>query len=414
MMLWISLAIRNARRNLRRTLLTAATVVFGVAMMVLGMAWIEGIFGQMISLYTAQSGHVRVLDGDYAQREELQPLYENIEDAAAVEDAITEVDGVTYVAPRIVVGAVITADEEIGEDFTMVVGAPQDYFTGTFAGPDHLVDGQWLTGEAGEVVLGAKIAGQIGAAVGDEVLLLGQTQYGSMSPMAAQVVGIVSGDASLRQQAFVTLEDAQWMLDLEGGALELLVWAEDDEPETGLALASRIASLEGMDGYLAQAWIERSPWNMMIGMIGVLQGFLQGILVFITALAIFNTMTVSVLERTREIGVMRAMGLTRVGAVGMFVVEAIAIGLLGGVVGAALGAVPSAYLEAVGVTMGADIVDATAGTGFPMTETFYADMNPEIFVNGVLIGVAMAVMGALLPSLRAAAIRPVVAMRARR
>jgi putative ABC transport system permease protein len=147
-------------------------------------------------------------------------------------------------------------------------------------------------------------------------------------------------------------------------------------------------------------------------MVGAMQGIIGFVFVFITALAIFNTMTMSVLERTNEIGVMRSMGLTRLGAVGMFLVEALFIGLLGGLGGACLGSLPAWYLEVKGVQIGN--IAEQMGENFPMQSHFYADLTPEIFVNTVILGLVIALLGALLPAARAAFIQPVIAMKARR
>jgi putative ABC transport system permease protein len=68
-----------------------------------------------------------------------------------------------------------------------------------------------------------------------------------------------------------------------------------------------------------------------------IQGFIQFFIIMLAALAIFNTMSMSVLERTGEIGVMRAMGMSRPRALGLFLVESIFIGLLGSAFGVALG-----------------------------------------------------------------------------
>ena len=163
----VRLAIRNARRNLRRTLLTASTVVFGVAMIVLALSWINGIFEEVTDTYTSQAGHVSIVDADFAQRRELQPLYENIPDARAVMDEVLAVPGVEAAEPIVQLGVIVAVGEEIGEDFAFLTGATDTYYRERMNGESTLVDGTWLTGAEGEVVLGRKIASQTGAEVGD-------------------------------------------------------------------------------------------------------------------------------------------------------------------------------------------------------------------------------------------------------
>ena len=117
----------------------------------------------------------------------------------------------------------------------------------------------------------------------------------------------------------------------------------------------------------------------------------------------------AVLERTDEIGVMRAMGMTRPATVLLFVGEAIAIALIGGGVGAGLGALPALWLEKNGITISEEITANFEGLAFEQTMT--ADLTPEILIYSFALGVVMAVIGSLLPALRAASIQPVTAMR---
>ena len=412
MSLWIRLAIRNAFRNRRRTLLTASTVLVGTALITAALAWVEGIFGSMIRLYTASSGHIRVVDAEFARREELQPLYENIADVGPPIEALRRVAGVVDVQPRIVTGAVITSTEEIGDDFTIVVGASDRYYRAHLKGPDNVVAGTWLTGGPKEAVLGRKLAVDLEVGVGREILLLVQTQYGSMSPVTARVVGVIAGNAMVERQAFLPLEEVRWMTDMPGGALELVVFGRSERASVLGPLVEELRSLPEMEGREVKAWFQREPWTVLAGMLGIIKRIIELLIVFITALAIFNTMTMSVLERTAEIGVMRAMGLTRLGAVGLLVVEALAIGLLGGVAGAVFGSAGAWYLEVYGIALG-DVVDKM-GDAFPIQTTVYGDLTPRIVATTVLIGLLIAVLGAAIPALRAGSIQPVTAMKPRR
>lgn len=414
MMLWVRMAFRNALRNVRRTMLTAATVVVGVALVVLALSWINGIFGRVMEAYTAQSGHMRIVDQDFREREELQPLYENIPDVEGLRDAVLSVDGVVDAQPRIQMGVVITADEEIGDDFTLAVGAPQEYYTRWMGAPEKMVAGRFLDPASDrEIVLGAKVAEQLGVGVGAEVVLIGQTQYGSMSPTKLDVVGVIGGDALLRSQVLIPFSEMQYVADIPDGAVELLVYTSSREPVVVSLVAQRLRGLEAVgDELWVEPWYTREPWSSIRQIIGAIQGFIQFLIVFITALAIFNTMTMSVLERTQEIGVMRAMGLSRLGTMFLFLVESATIGLLGGVGGVLVALGPALYLSKHGITLGG-IADRMT-SAFPFEETFYADFSMEVVIQGIALGVATAVLGAALPALRAAAVRPVVAMRARR
>jgi putative ABC transport system permease protein len=205
------------------------------------------------------------------------------------------------------------------------------------------------------------------------------------------------------------MERMQYMADLAGGATEILVYGEDRDAASDLAAA--VAASPDLAGLKVQAWSDRDPWAGILGVAGFVQGILSVIIVFITALGVWNTMTMSVLERTGEIGVLRALGLTRIGAVFLFVFEALGIACLGGVVGVSLGSVGAWLLETYGVQLGDNVVQ---NAPVPISTRMYGDLNGEIVITAFILGLIMAAIGSAIPAIRAASIQPVTAMRARR
>jgi putative ABC transport system permease protein len=412
MTLIVRLALRNASRNLTRTALTALTVLFGTGLLTLALSWMEGVFGQLLGTSAAQAGHVRLVDPDYLAREQLFPLYEHLPDAGPLAQRFAAKPGVVAAYPRILTGVTITASEEIGENFALATGAPLAWYTEQLHLDADVATGRWFTGAEGEIVLGATVAERIGAKVGQEIVLVGQTQDGAVSPWKGTLVGVVStGSALVDQGAFLPLEPVQYLADIGGGATELLLYGSDrDDAAT---LGAQLAADPDSAGMVVQAWSHRDPWAGMIAISTIVRRVLNTVIVFITALGVWNTMMMSVLERTGEIGVMRSMGLTRLGTVALFVLEALAIAALGGVAGVAIGALGGLYLETYGVELG-DQLTQNLDAAIPFQTRLYADVTLPVLVRSFGLGLAMALFGAGVPSLRAASIQPVEAMRERR
>jgi ABC-type lipoprotein release transport system permease subunit len=403
----VKLALRNTTRRRTRTLLTAGMVVLGVALLLLSLSWVGGIFQSILSTATALGGHVRVVQPKFAEREELSPLYENIPRVAPLEAALRALPGVAGVEPRITTGVTVSRGDQIGDVFGLVVGASERYFRERTSAKEKLIAGAWFSGDQNEAILGTKVASEVGAKVGDELILVGMTQDGSMSPIKVKLVGIAQmGVGGLDQQIFVPLSLVQYLVDIEGGATELLVYGENFEHADQLALQLRAApELKDLE---VQAWSEREPWRSLSGTVNGMQSVIVGVIVFLTALGIWNTMMMSVLERTHEIGVLRAMGLSRWGTVRLFVGEALAIAILGGLLGVALGAYPAWLLETHGITIGAR---TAASTSLMISETMRGDLNWTVTGTAFCLGLLMALLGSLVPALRAASIQPVAAMR---
>jgi len=417
----IRLAALNATRKPARTLLTAGMVAAGTSMLVLSMSWIGGIFDDMLDIAAKASGHVRIVDSDFAEREQLMPMYENLPDTDALLARIEGVEGLVKAFPKISTGVTVSVGDEIGDVFGLAMGAPNEYFKDYMNAEDELVEGRWFDENKEELVLGYTVAERAGAKIGDEVILLGLTQDGSMSPIKGDLVGIVrAGNGLYDQGIFVSLERMRWLVDIPDGAIEVLIYGEDRDQSEQLGEALRV-TLGGEDyvagggtlkagEYNISSWHQRPPWAQMIPMVDAVNGALIFVFVMVVALGVWVTMMMSVLERTDEIGVMRAMGLTRWGAVSLFVGEATAIAVIGGILGVAFGCIPSWYLTVYGLELSEQLTQ-NMSADMPISTHIYAGLSLKIVITSFFMGIIMAVTGSLLPAWRASTIQPVVAMR---
>ncbi len=405
----LRLAARNALRRRARTFFTAGMVVFAVAVLVVALTFVEGVFGTMVAAATSLGGHVRVADPGFVAREELMPLYEHVERTAPLVELIERQPGVAAVEPRIATGVTVTRGEEIGDVLALAVGASERYFRERLDAKTKLVSGGWFTGSPDEIIAGAKVAERTGAKVGDELVLLGVTQDGSLSPIKGRLVGIVAQGGMLDQQVFLPLERVRWLTDISEGATELLVFA--GSLEEGRLVADRLKALPELRGYAVQSWAEREPLRSMTAAMAGMRGIIVFTFVFLAALGIWNTMTMSVLERTHEIGVLRAMGMSRTRVVGLLVGEALAIAAAGGMAGLLLGIGPAWLLETRGIRIGERLAGSFSA---PVSQTVYGDLTPAVVIIALAMGLLMALLGSVVPAIRAASIQPVSAMRSGR
>lgn len=136
----------------------------------------------------------------------------------------------------------------------------------------------------------------------------------------------------------------------------------------------------------------------------VMVGFLTGIALLVSTLGIANTMFTSVLERTREIGVYKAIGASDLQVMGMFLIESSLIGLIGGLLGLGIAALATFPGDAIAAKLIAD----RAAVAF---EQSVFDMPLWLLVGGPLLGTLSAVVAAYIPARRAARVDPVTALR---
>jgi len=382
-------------------------IVAGTALFIISLSWIDGIWDSFLRTSTDYSGHVRIVTTEYRAREGLRPVDENIENVDAMIEVLRSHEGVKGVFPLIESGVTLTVGEEIGDVFGLATGAPAAYFTEHMDADSKLIDGRWLEEGKGELVLGQKLVERTGAKLGDDVILLGRTQDGSMSPVKGKLVGIVkSGGPSIDRRIFMELSTMQWMIDIPGGATKVLVYGEDYQSVDGLAGA--LAADSFLASFDVRRWEKLAPWDSQLGMMRGIRYMLMFVVIFLSGLGVWNTMMMSVLERTTEIGVLRAMGLTRSGAVFLFVFEAAVIAVLGGAIGLIAGVLPALYMEGIGITIPQSLL---AKVDLPFAETMHAELSQETVALAYVTAIGAALIGSLLPALRAASITPVTAMR---
>ena len=426
----LQLALRNTLRNSRRTALTGITVTLGCALLTIGLSWVLGIQGSFIDASIRANGHVRLVSAAYAQREALQPLYENMPQTDPIVAQLLEVEGVEAVYPRLQLGVAASTGDDVGEVFGLVVGAPLAYYDDILGLDDRVTAGRFFEPDAdgglgAQALIGRVLAKNMGVTAGDEAIFIGQTQDGSISPLKVAVVGVVdTGNGLFDKQVFVSLDQARYMADIPEGAVELLVFGRLSreagaiagrlEPLCGpLARAGSVVNVAGEPvDLVVSTWDTREPFASLLRTARIIMATIAAVIVFITALGVLNTMLMSVLERTAEVGVLRAMGMKVRGVVGMFVLEAVIISVIGGAVGVTLGSLVSLLMEATGVDLGT--IASNLPETIPANRVLHPNWSPILALVSFVLALVMALIGSASPALRAARIPPVAAMRTRR
>ena len=402
----LALASRNVRRNLRRSLLTASSVLLCVALLILGIAWLNGVLQAIVGEFISLSGPVRVVTIDYARKERLLPLHLAVHDVAALRRELAPAaPGGVY--PRIVFPALLIKGEDRNAPG---IGRAMDAADGiaNLQLGERVYAGAMFAAGSDEIVVGRLLAEELDLAVGDEVTMLGKGATDSIAAWNFQVAGLFdAGSGLLNRCYFVDLTVAQRVLDMEDQATELclfgspLVYRSALPPEIPAALARR-------PGLVAQHWLESGGFGAAFGIIKYVIGTIAAIVMFVAALGVLNTMMMAVMERKKELGVLLAQGAPPAMIVAMLLTEAIMLGLAGAFGGAALGSLAGYWLEVHGVTLGEA---ATRSVPIPIKDVIHADLTYAVVVTGFLLGLVVSIAGALLPAIRAVRIEPVEALR---
>ncbi len=399
----IRLAWRNLWRNTRRTLITAGAIGLGLAAMILSLGWSRGMTQHLIDTVTLSgAGEAQIHASGWRQTRDVALI---IPRGLKVLERVSTAPGVKAAAPRAYgIGLLAIGDRSANVE---VVGFEPEREKRVTNWQQRLLAGRYPQKET-DLLIGRDLAESLEVEVGSKlVLTVADAFSGDMNSLLVRVCGVIftNNPALDKHSALLPLATVQKALGLKGGFHEIALSLDAPAAERA-ALAPILASLTA-PGLEVSSWQDVAP---VVANIKDLQGFFMSltllIIFFIVAFGIVNTMSMSLLERLREFGLMRAMGASP-GRLGLLILsEAASLGLVGCGLGLVVGLAIYAVLAQVGLNMGH--IEA-AGV------TLEAPIHPSLDFWGVAaVTLAFSVLTplvAVFPALRAARVEPAKALR---
>jgi ABC-type lipoprotein release transport system permease subunit len=407
------MAWRNVWRNWRRTVIAVIAIALGLALM---LVW-EGMLGGMDqALYgntvRLQGGHVQVHAPGFREKANRMPLFPLGSPDALVRAAQAQPETVV-VAQRIETGGMVSSREA-----TMPVAItgiqPEQETPSVSLVAENVIQGRYLQGDDEDVLLiGKALAERLEVTVGDRVTLVGRATHDQMRRRTMTIAGIYDLGIKDVEEAmvYVSLQEAQTLFDLRDQATEIGIYLEGVGQEP--AVVERL--LAALPGFEVDAWDTLDPTTKQLMEVEdqIMGGF--GLIIFLIAgVGILNLMLMAVFERTREIGILGAMGLKRWETMVLFLLEGVLIGLLGALIGCLLGGAISAYFGRVGLDWvslygGADFGDVSEIMGL-MGERLYFRIGVDVLVERALTVAIIAALASLYPAWQAARQEPAEAL----
>ncbi len=349
MRLLLTLALRNLFRHRRRTILTAAALVLGIGLMVLGRAWTAAMEKAVVEpAKDSTLGHIQVYAQDAAADEGgdvsfivPQNNYRLLErPRELIARIIAAEPRVAAGLSRLMVGALLSSGEESMEG--ILIGIDPAARSAVYPALDLREGRHFQAGEKG-VLLNRGVARKLGVGVGGQVIALGNTADGRMSAVRLNVTGIwwVKGLEAYEWGACYTdLAAVQELMDTEDQTA-LLVLRQRDPRAPSAPIAQALNATFQREGIRAQArtWEEMGgPFIGGMTLTRFVANIMDLVMTVIVAAGVLNTALMSVFERTREVGTLRAVGARRSRVMVLYLAEAVLLGLGAAVLGGALGA----------------------------------------------------------------------------
>lgn len=417
MPLVVTLALRNLMRHPRRTALTLSALVLGIGLMVLGRAWTDAMErAVVVPAKDGTLGHVQVYAKDAAADEGghlsfvmPQNNYRMIPDPRALIARVLAAEPrLSAGLSRLMVGALLSAGDTSIEG--ILIGIDPAARPAVYPAVDLRAGRHFKAGERG-VLLNKGVAKRLGVGVGDSVVALGNAADGRLTAVKLNVTGIwtVKGLEAYEWGAcYADLASVQELVDVGDAAGVAIFRQKDPRAPAGPIAAS-------LNAYFAREHIpaEAHTWEEMGGpFIGgvMLTRFIASItdivMAIIVAAGVMNTALMAVFERTREVGTLRAVGARRARVLGIFLVEAVAMGAAGALGGAALGAGLVAFFGRFGIPAFSEAQRYSYGGDF-----LFPVLNAADLVRVPAVMLLVCVAAAFGPAIMAARMRPADSLR---
>ncbi len=410
----IKIAWRNVMRNKRRTVLSALVISVGLSIYILMNSIMAGMDRANIdNLIELSTSSIKISTEQYAEDKESLPLKYGIPFADQLLAYIKEQQHVIGATPRTQFLGQLSNWEDTMPIIGQVVDIKSDE---TVFSLDNYLVGNYFTGsEENEIMLGKDLADEMGVGVDDYITLYALTRYDSRNADEFHIVGLLNTtDPNINlNTVLISYDTADNFLDLENLITEIDVALErrvsfsqftNDVDELAQSIKKEFPELR-VETFteLASAFLGITEQKKVFGSIMML------IILAIAAVGIFNSVLMSVYERIREIGVLRAQGFERKEIVGLFIWEGIFIGILGSLIGVVLGCGFNLYLVIQGFPL--DKFVGFQNSGIPYWGTLYGEWNVGAIIFAFCFGMIIALAASYLPSRMASKMEVTKALR---
>jgi len=415
MKMLFKLAFRNVFRYKKRTIITFSAISYGLGLMAVGISLYNGVNTHaMDNIINNQTAHLKILAAGYFEEKDEVPLEFTIDEPQEIKNLLKDNQDIKGIESRILFQAsIISGMDELP---CLGVAIEPEVDPLVFKIKDSIKDGRFLEPSESKIILGSGLARDLGLKVGDDCVLriFFSTEDFIWNALDLEIIGIAKTENPIvnRGTVFIPLSLAQEALSLENRVTELAVRIEDRNQlrEVRDSIESRLATLN--KNYEVVSFEEyASDFKELMRLRSRIQALIPLMMILIATLGIVNTMLMAVMERTREIGMLAAMGMRKMEVMLVFVFEGALIGIFGSLAACVIGGLGGWYLEAKGFSMaflGQEIADMVS---FLPMEVYKGDLTAGTLLFTLIFGTVISILASLYPAYKAAKLDPIQALR---
>ncbi len=406
MFTFIKIAWRNIIRNKKRSSITLSAVGFGLGALIFIWAFVDGAHKQMIENYTSLiSGHIQIHAKGFHQKEQLETYIEQPEE---IEKSLRSNPAVLSFTQRVKAAGLVSSSEHSSGVYILGIDPRHENEVSTIY--KKVKQGSFLQENSDkEIVLGIGLANNLNVGLDEKIVIMSQALDGSIAAGAFHVKGLLdTGTEEIDKGAvLITHKAAQELFVMHDKTSEIAIRLKDVEE------AQHVSSL--IHQKLNSPDLEVLPWQRISTVLEQWIEFDNGfiyliviVVMIVVASGILNTVLMGVLERTREFGILLALGTKRKQILAMVAWESLFLGIIGSFSGALLGIILTIYFAKTGI-------DLSMFTGALSTSYLDPYIYPVSETGHVVISIALvltiSVLVSIYPAWHAGNLKPVEAIR---
>ena len=407
----IKLGLRNLTRQKRRNLITALIIAFAFFAYLFMDSLMEGMeemsFKNIINFDT---GHIQIANPDYWEEREELSLNNLLYLSPEVQKSLQDIEEISGVSPELKFTA--TLNNGIDEMPVIGLGIDPEKYKNVFITQDYLVSGTMISLESHQAIMGASLARLMDLKINDHITLLVRTKEETFNAIDVEVVGLFRTPNPMidGSTVFLPLDIVQQSLNVDE-QISLISIRINQEKEKN-AVVENLNRLFQEENLKLEAYTWEESAETVIALSVAKKGgasVILAVVLLIGIVGIINNIILSALERTEEIGMMKALGMKETEIVLAFMVEAVGIGMLGGILGCLLGVLGVGWMSKYGFSLGYLGGDMST-YGIPILDKIYGVWNFPAFVFLLFLGIVVALFSSIAPAWWAARKDPVKAI----
>lgn len=400
----LSLALRNVFRQRVRSAATLAAIAIGVAGLILAGGFVRDIFIQLgEAIIHSQTGHIQITRQGYSEGKNRNPEKYLIDNPEKLKSELKDaVPTINIAMARLGFSGVINNGKR---DLGIIGEGIEPDAEAKIATYMHFIEGRALKdSDSDGIVVGQGVAKSMGLKVGDRVTLVMTLAAGAVNTLDFELVGVFQSFSKEfdARAVRIPIEAAKNLMDTNSVHLMVVMLKSTNDTEATVATLNQRLSSRGFE---VASWNKLSDfYEKTVELYDRQFGVLRLIILIMVLLSVANSVNMTLFERTREFGTMRAIGDRTSTVFGLIIAESICLGLIGAILGMLFGCVAGLAISAIGIPMPPP---PNANLGY--TALIRLDMASTLSAGA--IGFIACVLAAVQPARRAAQLDIVDALR---